>query len=349
MRKFALRSQIPLEEFGQGGERSEMEKSPNGHKFVTCRCYPEFVISSEHQILRARPDTPGLSGTTARREGVGAGGSLPVDTFSKGPILDELLPDLSGFANFSRSRLLAVRDSKDTSPDARVLFVNKKDGAVTPVNMDWSKTGTARDLEAVTPNANGGGGFLAVEGSSFGEKRARLFELSVGQKNGTADKSHILPDFGQEIEGMTSLKGENGNQTVLFAGRGGNGQQGRIYWGELGADGLSFSQEGLNGQAVHAPQIGEGQRDLAELTVDGQGKMWGAAATDNGDDGPFTSALYQVGQLTPGGAAPFQVSQGGPSVLLNDIKAEAVSAQGNGKFFIGSDNESFGGRIDTIG
>lgn len=272
--------------------------------------------------------------------------ALPIDTYSKGPVLDDSLPDLSGFANFNKNRLLAVRDSKDNSNDARVLYVNKKSGALTPVDMDWGKTGMARDLEAITPNANGGG-FLAVEGSSFGEKKARLFELSVGERSGKAEKSHVLPDFGQEIEGLTAVKGENGSQTLLFAGRGGDGQQGRIYWGQLGPEGLTFSKEGLAGQAVQAPKVGEGQRDLADLAVDKQGNLWGTAAIDTGNTGNFTSALYQVGKLTPGGPTPFQAKLG-ESYRLEHIKAEALAMQSNGKFFIGADNESFGGRIDTV-
>lgn len=302
----------------------------------------------EHNILRARPNSPGLpvpSGTVSANA-VGGDTSLPVDSYTRGPVLDESLPDLSGFANFNKSRMLAVRDSKDDSNDARVLYVDKKNGAVSPVDMDWSKTGMARDLEAITPNANGGG-FLAVEGSSFGDKKARMFELAVGDKSGKAEKSYVLPEFGQEIEGMTSVKGENGSQTVLFAGRGGNGQQGRIYWGQLGADGLTFSKEGMAGQAVQAPKIGEGQRDLADLAVDKQGNLWGTAAIDTGNTGQFTSSLYQVGKLTPGGPAPFQAKLG-ESYKLDNIKAEALATQGNGKFFIGSDNESFGGRIDTV-
>jgi hypothetical protein len=301
----------------------------------------------EHTIIRARPNTPGLpvNGTASANSLSGVG--MPQDTFTPGPLLDETVPDLSGFANFSKHKLLGVRDSKGDSPDARVLLVDKKTGSVSPVDMDWSQTGVARDLEAVTPNANKNGSFLAVEGSSFGDMKARLFELSVGKDGGKAEKSHVLPEFGQEIEGVTSVKGDNGSQTLLFAGRGGNGQEGRIYWGQLCDGGLSFSNEGLTGQAVQAPYLGQGQRDLAELTADKSGNLWGAAAVDNGNDGPFTSALYQVGKLTPGGPSPFETKLG-ESYKLDHIKAEALAVHGNGKFFIGSDNESAGGRIESV-
>ena len=303
----------------------------------------------DHQVIRARPGTPGLAVGQQSKAGSALGQSgtgLPVDTYTPGPILDSTFPDLSGLTDFSKTKLLGVRDSKDTSNDARVLFVDKKDGAVSPVEMDWSKTGVARDLEAVAPGAQRGQ-FLAVEGSSFGEKKARLFELSVGSEGGKAEKSHVLPEFGQEIEGMVTLPGKNGAQTVLFAGRGGEGKQGKIYWGELNESGLAFSKEGLAGQSVAAPTVGQGQRDIADLAADKNGNLWASATIDNGDDGVFTSSVYQVGRLTPGGAAPFEAKLG-RDYSVPHVKAEALALGAGSKMFIGSDNESSGGRFESI-
>lgn len=302
----------------------------------------------DHSILRARPGTPGLASGQQFKAGSAAdqGGGLPSDSYTPGPILDDAFPDLSGLTEFSKTKLLGVRDSKDNSNDARVLLVNKKDGAISPVDMDWSTTGVARDLEAIAPGA-GRGKFLAVEGSSFEEKKARLFELSVGSQGGKAEKSHVLPEFGQEIEGMVTVPGKNGAQTVLFAGRGGEGQSSKIYWGELSESGLAFSKEGLAGQAVAAPRVGQGQRDIADLTADKSGNIWASATIDTGNDGVFTSSVYQVGQLTPGGAAPFQAKLG-RDYSVPHVKAEALALQANGTMFIGSDNESSGGRFESI-
>lgn len=302
----------------------------------------------DHSIIRARPGTPGLpsakpSGAAALRESAGTG---PVDSYRPGPVFDQAFPDLSGLTEFSKTKLLGVRDSKDNSNDARVLLLNKKDGSVSPVDMDWSKTGVARDLEAIAPGGRRGK-FLAVEGSSFEEKKARLFELSVDSSGGKAEKSHVLPEFGQEIEGMVSIPRDNGAQTVLFAGRGGEGQSGKIYWGELGENGLHFSPEGLAGQAVSAPRIGAGQRDIADLTADKNGNLWASATVDGGDEGAFTSSVYQLGQLTPGGAAPFTPKLG-KSYDVPHVKVEALALQASGTMFVGSDNESFGGRFESI-
>lgn len=273
--------------------------------------------------------------------------SWPQDRYTASPVWDQDFPDLSGLAPFNRSHLVAVRDSKDTSPDARLLLVSKKDGQVSPLPVDWSQTGTARDLEAIASRPGQSGQYLAVEGSSFQDKKARLFELSVTAQGGEAQASHTLPDFGQEIEGLVALPKPEGGQTLLFAGRGGQGEPGRIYWGELQPTGLRFSPEGLQGQAVQAPALGEGQRDLADLVLDQDGRLWGTATIDHGDEGPFSSALYEVGQVRPQDSVPFQI-QPGAAYRLGAIKAEALAMERNGQAFLGSDNEAAGGRFESL-
>lgn len=304
----------------------------------------------QHSVIRTRPEMAALA-SIGREESASSAtlSALPLDSYTAGgAILDNDMPDISGFANYSKGKLLAVRDSKLESKDARILSMDKKDGKLSPLNIDWSRTGVARDLEAITSAGGKKGGFLAVEGSSFGEHKARLFEMSIQGDTGRAEKSHVLPQFGQEIEGIVALKGsKEGHQTVLLAGRGGDGQKGRIYWGDLSEQGLSFSEEGMKGQAVEAPFVGEGQRDLSELSLDDKGNLWGIATVDNGNSAPFESSLYRVGSLGGSSSAPFSLKMG-ESFKLKHIKAEALAMQDNRTAFIGSDNESLGGSFDSV-
>ena len=255
-------------------------------------------------------------------------------------------PDISGLAAFSRNHSVAVKDTKLEDDSKRVLLLNNNSGQARDLEVDWSKTGRARDLEAITPG-QGQGNFLAVEGSSFGDNRARLFELSMNSKGGEAQKAHVLPDFGQEVEGLVALPREDGSQTVLFGGRGDENGQSTIFWGSLSESGLNFTPEGLKGQKVDSPDLGPGQRSIADLAVDKNGKLWGTAAVDNGDEGPFDSQLYQLGSVTNEPNRPFQVSSNS-GVNLPGTKAEAVAFTSDGQFLVGSDNESFGGRFERF-
>ena len=269
----------------------------------------------------------------------------PQDTFVSNGKPDNF-PDISGLAAFSRQRSVAVKDTKGEDDSKRVLLLNNSTGKTQELNVDWSKTGRARDLEAITPG-KGRGNYLAVEGSSFGESKARLFELSVNAKGGEAKKSHVLPDFGQEVEGLTSRQNKDGSQTVLFGGRGDENGQSTIFWGSLTEEGLSFTPEGLKGQKVDSPHLGPGQRSIADMAVDKDGQLWATAAVDNGDEGPFDSQVYRLGSMTSEANRPFQTNSSS-GVHLAGTKAEAIAFTSDGQFLVGSDNESFGGRFESF-
>lgn len=273
--------------------------------------------------------------------------ALPRDTFEASVPADPNLPDLSGLAKFSRTRSVAVRDSKLESENKRVLLLDNSTGAVQELDVDWSKTGRARDLEAIA-KGKGQGDYLAVEGSSFGDNRARLFDLKLTAQGGESRRSFELPDFGQEIEGLVSLPQKDGSQRLLFGGRGDESGAGRIYWGTLNDQGLSFTPEGLEGTKVVGPSLGKGQRSIAELALNDKGELWGTAAVDDGDYGPFKSAIYRIGTVNPEGATPVQVDQTKPHALINGTKAEAFTFLSRNRALLGSDNEAFGGRLESF-
>jgi hypothetical protein len=242
---------------------------------------------------------------------------------------------------------VGVKDTKLEADSKRVVLLKNDSGAVQELDVDWSKTGRARDLEAITPGRKRGN-YLAVEGSSFGEHKARLFDLDVKASGGQANKSYVLPEFGQEIEGLVSLPQRDGSQTVLFGGRGDDKGQSTVFWGTLSDKGLEFSPEGLKGQKIDSPFLGEGQRSIADMTADKNGNVWAAGAVDEGDTGPFKSMVYKLGNLSGDPSKPLTPSTGN-AAFIGGTKIEALIAQPNGSFLAGSDNEDLGGRFESFG
>ena len=263
-------------------------------------------------------------------------------TRSRGPNL----PDISGLAPHSTGRSIAVKDTKMEDDSKRVILLDNQSGQVDELDIDWSKTGRARDLEAIAPGPNQGD-YLAVEGSSFGDFKARLFELKVGDKQGQAVKSHVLPDFGQEVEGLHRHQHSDGSQTVIFGGRGDDSGKSKLFWGKLSQEGLSFTDEGLKGREVQSPQLGPGQRSISELSLHSNGELWAAATIDEGDTGPFQSQLYSLGRLNMNSGQP--ELQTGPSdpVPVPGTKVEALAFHQD-QLLVGSDNELLGGRLEQF-
>ena len=256
------------------------------------------------------------------------------------------LPDISGLAAHSPGRSIAVKDTKMEDDSKRVVLLDNRTGQVDELDIDWSKTGRARDLEAIAPGANQGD-YLAVEGSSFGDFRARLFELKVGSSDGQAVKSHVLPYFGQEVEGLHRHQNPDGSQTVVFGGRGDENGKSKLFWGTLSGQGLSFTDEGLEGRDVQSPILGPGQRSISELSMHSNGELWAAATIDEGDTGPFQSQLYSLGRLDMSSGSPELRSGESQVVPVSGTKVEAMHFERD-TLLVGSDNELLGGRFEQF-
>lgn len=275
--------------------------------------------------------------------------AVPLDTFERGPVQDPNLPDLSGLARHGR-KFLAVTDAKAESQLPRLGTVDAATGAFQGLSSDWGQGPAARDLEAITPVQGQAGRFLAVEGSSWQDKSARLFQLQVDEQGSSLEKSYELPKFAQEVEGIVEMPLDEHRRLVVLGGRGGEqGQPGRLYWGVLDQKqgSLSFPPQGLEGVEVKAPRLKAAvQRDISELQLRDDGTLWASASADLGNQGPFESAVYCLGKLKADLNNPLEAS-GGPSIRLPGSKIEGLAAHGQG-WLTGADNETLGGQVGYL-
>ena len=176
--------------------------------------------------------------------------------------------------------------------------------------------------------------------------RIDSFELKLDENGGTAEKSHTLPEFGQEIEGLTSHPLKDGSELIIFGGRGDENGQSKLYWGQLSDEGLQFTKAGIKGKNLPTPELGPGQRSLADLAIDPKGHVLAAAAMDDGDNGPFRSAIYDLGHLTAEEGVPELDSRSNSTILVPGTKVEGLTFSAEGELMAGSDNEFQGGRYE---
>ena len=254
-------------------------------------------------------------------------------------------PEVSGLAPKDELSLIAIRDTKPFHFGSSVVgTVNKETGVYSPLDVDWSATGKPFDLEAIAATEEEGR-YLAVEGSRFFGRRAKLWELKIDDEGARSVTSHALPKLPQEIEGLLVAKSGEGEEKLILAGRG-DGEQSEVYWGTLTEEGLHFNEAGLEGMAIDAPYIADDQRGLTELQCDDKGQVWASATATVGGIGEYRSALYQLGQLDPQQEPPIKL-EAGDSYFVDGPKVEAIASDGN-TFFLGSDNETLKGRFDEL-
>jgi hypothetical protein len=257
--------------------------------------------------------------------------------------VDAHLPDISGLA-LHGDVFLAVTDAKLDSQNPRLGVLSGPEAPFQPLATDWSATGKARDLEGIAPIDGEAGRFVAVEGSNWDGMQARVLELEVGKDGARSQRAHTLPTFDQEVEGIFHKRLEDGRGLLVLGGRGGDGEAGRLYWGILEKGELRFSQEGRAGIPVDAPVLSEGQRDISDLHLDADGKLWASACNDRGDTGPFESSVYEVGSVGPDGQ--IRVERG-KDTYVGGTKVEGLVRSGPG-FVVASDDEALGGQVGFL-
>ena len=265
------------------------------------------------------------------------------------------IPCCSGMAAWEPERYLVVHDAKDQETSPRLGLIETNQGCrYQPLEVDWNDADLPNDLESITPMAGETDQFLAVESGYFRRSSLRLFWLQ-GERSGDScrwkSKATLeMPRPGQEIEGAATYRFPGGERLLLLGGRGGReGSCGRIFWAwfEPGDKALRWTKEGLQGMELHPPRrLGPYGRDLSDMYVDPQGRLWVSACTSPGSSGPFRSLIYLAGTVQNKSADPLHVQEQGQSVWWVDgCKIEGLapcSRPGYGPAYV-TDDDTLGG------
>jgi hypothetical protein len=144
-----------------------------------------------------------------------------------------------------------------------------------------------------------------------------------------------------------ALQELDGRLVAVWGHRGRGDDPAMLYWGLFNPADYRFGD--VSAVAIRVPvPAGDSVRHLSDVTVDEAGVIYGSAASDNGDNGPFASAVYVLGVLSPEAEAlRFLPSALVPLISDDFHKVEAITRVpgDRGGIWLGSDDESFGGFI----
>lgn len=258
----------------------------------------------------------------------------------------------SGLTRANNSTHLVVHDTK-SADGAKVSSLNSQSGQVEAVEIDWSRTDTPQDLEAVSYVDGQPGQFMAVEGSRYNGRTPHMVLFDYADGKGESLKQFDLPKLPYEVEGLVTQQRADGDVLVVLGGRGGDEtSQGKLHWGLYDPDGqtMDWSDQGIQGATVRMPEkLGDNERPISDLHITPQGDLLAAGCTDNGDTGPFESLIYRVGRLDPEAHNPITLTlDHGHRVHGEKVEALDTNAAGAPHLLIGTDNESFGGTLQCL-
>jgi len=187
--------------------------------------------------------------------------------------------------------LLVARDNKDNESD-RFEVLRWEAGAIVEMALAWnSDLPTPIDLEGLTVTPDGES-FLAIE--SDGD----FYHVTVDRAAMTVTPvaiGHVPPlPEGSNLESIELF--EFGGQTlVAWAHRGQDDDPGVLYWGAIDLETLEILPLGSQEISVLAP-VGN-VRHISDLAITRSGQTFISSTTDNGNDGPFESIVYEVGSF----------------------------------------------------
>jgi hypothetical protein len=265
---------------------------------------------------------------------------------------------VKGGINFGISGM-ALIERKDNSLDFLIVHDNKgkDEGRLAIISIkdqhqpEYFPVNSARnlhdlylalDLEAVTAVPSVPRSFMAL--SSQG--KVYYFRLGERKEDSFLIRQFDLPSLPEKpnFEGFAVQEIE-GKLLAVWAERGGGEKPGIIYWGTLDLGSYKITLKGRQSLTVpwpNSPQL----RHISDLKVDRSGVLFISSATDPGNDGPFTSAVYVPGVfVVNGNEVSFRQNPDlFPLYRLDYHKVEAIELVpgANGGIIVGTDDENMG-------
>ena len=240
---------------------------------------------------------------------------------------------------------LVVHDNKGDADEGRLAMVritNKNAPQYTSLNWQASPD-LPKDLEALTAvPGEGESTFMASTSSGV------VYHFNLGKSNNNVSilKVFNLPNISEKnnIEGF-SLQEINGQLIAVWGHRGSGDKPGTLWWGLMDLETYNITTVGSLSVRVPTPG-GDKVRHISDLKIDPAGILYLTAAKDNGDNGPFESAVYVAGTFSfDNNQLQFSSSSGLASLYVYDgHKIEGMELVPGG-LVLGSDDENLGSSI----
>jgi hypothetical protein len=264
------------------------------------------------------------------------------------PVRGSILGGLSGLAlvenTGAQSTFLIVHDNKAMADSRLALITVAGPQPVAYRPVTWKFDADCIDLEAVTAMPGRPGEFLALI------SRGLVYHLRLDAARQTAETlgRFTLPDLpaNPNLEAL-SLQSLQGRSLLVWADRGDGDRPARLFFGELKLGG-GYQVSDVASAGIRVPWPVQNVRHVSDLRVDEGGVLYFSAASDAGDDGPFTSAIYlggvfRVGKKKTRFAAYSQLIR---LRTLADRKIEGMEiVPGSGGLIFATDDENFGGWV----
>jgi len=257
----------------------------------------------------------------------------------------------------SGKREIAISGISPTSDTNKYLVVhdNKKKGQlrVGLINLaadslyeglKWPGETLPIDLEALSNIPGLQNEYIAMGSWGF------CYWIKLDLQSNTLDliKEFRIPDSGPplNLESFLIIR-KNNNTYATWAHRGSDNEESILFWGSISLfdDNINISVE--DSVFINLPWPIKSKRHMSDMDIDDNNAIWTSATSDPGDDGPYQSAIYKIGNFEISKEKLyFNISDTFPKkFVFNNNKVEALTINGN-KIIFATDDENLGAAIN---
>lgn len=260
-----------------------------------------------------------------------------------------MLYGISGMALVSQTpderRLLITHDNKKRGePRLAIISLRSQEPVeYTPLTWDWDNDQV--DIESLSRVPEEANTFVALASRGI----AFYIRLNEADKRVETISKFKLPETSDQsnFEGVCVQKIDK-KLVLVWGHRGQDEIAGAIFWGEL--DLLKGKVHHPKWEKVKMPWPGKGIRHISDLKIDESGTLVIASASDQGDDGPFDSAIYLAGVFSlKDNEVSLKLSLSPTRIhAFKGHKVEGIELTPNGGMVFGTDDENFGGWVYAV-
>lgn len=247
-------------------------------------------------------------------------------------------------ADKNEASFVAVHDNKRAGQKRLSIIRRASDGSVDARPLAWTGEPLPVDLEAISRVPGASSTFLTLT-----SKGAVHRFLLHGQSGIAFDAGPVgVPNSGEERQFESfDVQQVGGAIFACWAERGDKAAPGVIFCSTFHPGELTFGTP--QSIEVRAPWPTTATRHISDLRLLADGTIIAASASDPGDAGPFSGAVFVAGTLQPIGDVP-QLVAASPSTRLfttttHKIEALEVVPGESGGLVLGSDDENLGAAV----
>ena len=239
---------------------------------------------------------------------------------------------ISGVAKFEKGFLVVHDNKKKSQP--RISYLDK---SLRLRKLVWPESKLPYDLEALHKMPGFKNKFITMESTG----KAYIFYVDPFNFRIEIVQTFTLPGISNKmnLEGLAIYSSAQG-PIFLYGDRGSNKRSSTLITALYDPSNHNIYE--VSKFEVDLPIPVKSKRNIADLTIDINGGVWTAATSDPGNNGPFKTAIYQIGQMNNTGTFDFNhPSLLKPLMIIENQKVEAMIFD-NGDLILMTDNENFG-------